>query len=566
MRLVRDLSLPWRLACGFGIVLTLLAVLSGVSLLSLAELAEGARTITRVNALKSQQAYAMETALNDAVIGMRNLAITEDGAEEDREYRRMTAALQRYDRALQALEQVFDQLGGALPEERTRLQAVAAAAEQGRAIVVQAEREIREKGGTPAQVAFVIRLQLRTEMARWSQLQDDWGARIREFTALEQQLSETTAQALDARSQRTTVIVLVGAVLALLAGVLASWRISRSVIGPVREAVAVAQRVTEGDLSQPVTSLRGDELGDLLRALEAMRSHLHALASRVHDATGAVTQTAQDMADANHDLAARTEVATASLRGSTDAADRLLDMVNRAAATAVRASDLALTASEVASRSGEAVSQVVRTMGEIDASSRQITDITGVIDGLAFQTNLLALNAAVEAARAGEQGRGFSVVAAEVRNLAQRSADAARQIKQLIGASVDKVKSGTRQVEVAGGTMREVVDSVAQVSALVGEIRAGVGTQAVAVDEIAQSVRQLDRTTRQNADLVEESAAAADSLRLQAQALTEVVAVFRLSEAQVQAMPHAAAARQPNEIAPPGEGQLDDMQGVWALR
>jgi methyl-accepting chemotaxis protein len=158
------------------------------------------------------------------------------------------------------------------------------------------------------------------------------------------------------------------------------------------------------------------------------------------------------------------------------------------------------------------------------------------------------------------------VVAAEVRNLAQRSADAARQIKQLIGASVDKVKSGTRQVEVAGGTMREVVDSVAQVSALVGEIRAGVGTQAVAVDEIAQSVRQLDRTTRQNADLVEESAAAADSLRLQAQALTEVVAVFRLSEAQVQALPHAAAARQPNEIPPPGEGQLDDMQGVWALR
>ena len=566
MKLVRDMRLPARLACGFGIVLALLAGLSVVSLLSIAELADGARTIARVNALKSQHAHAMETALNDAVIGMRNLAITEDGAEEDREYRRMTAALQRYDRALQALERSFDEAGGALPEERARLQAVAEAATAGRAIVVQAEREIREKGGTPAQVAFVIRLQLRTEMARWSQLQDDWGARIREFTALEQRLNEATAQALEARSQRTTVVVLAGAVLALLAGVLAAWRISGGVVGPVRQAVAVAQRVTEGDLSRPVVSQRGDELGDLLRALEAMRQRLHGLASRVHDATGAVTHTAEDMATANHDLAARTEVATASLRGSNDAADRLLEMVNRAAATAVHASELALKASEVASRSGEAVSQVVRTMGEIDASSRQITDITGVIDGLAFQTNLLALNAAVEAARAGEQGRGFSVVAAEVRNLAQRSADAARQIKQLIGASVDKVKSGTRQVEVAGGTMHEVVDSVAQVSSLVSEIRAGVGTQAVAVDEIAQSVRQLDRTTRQNADLVEESAAAADSLRMQAQALTEVVAVFRLADAPAPAVQDDTAQRQPNEIAPRGEGQLDDMQAAVACR
>ncbi|EJN07165.1 methyl-accepting chemotaxis protein [Herbaspirillum sp. YR522] len=304
--------------------------------------------------------------------------------------------------------------------------------------------------------------------------------------------------------------------------------VARIVSRPLNDAVEVAQRVAQGDLTVDIRATSTDETGMLMHSLRAMNDSLQRIVGEVRTGTDTISMASQEIATGNLDLSSRTEQQAGSLEETASAMEELTATVKQNADNARQANQLAVSASEIATQGGEVVGQVVQTMGSINESSKKIVDIISVIDGIAFQTNILALNAAVEAARAGEQGRGFAVVASEVRSLAQRSASAAKEIKGLIDDSVEKVGVGSQLVERAGSTMSEVVASVRRVTDIVGEITSASHEQSTGLDEINRAITQMDEVTQQNAALVEEAAAAAQSLQDQAGKLTQVVSVFKL--------------------------------------
>ena len=323
----------------------------------------------------------------------------------------------------------------------------------------------------------------------------------------------------------------------------------RSITKPLNEAVEIARVVASGDLSTSITVRGTDEIGMLLKSLKDMHDSLASIVGKVRAGTVAIAQASAEIAEGNQELSARTEEQASSLEQTAASMEELTSTVKRNGDNAGHASKLASNASSVAVRGGEAVAQVIQTMGSINESSRKIVDIIGVIDGIAFQTNILALNAAVEAARAGEQGRGFAVVASEVRNLAQRSAAAAKEIKGLIGDSVDKVETGSRLVGQAGTTMNEVVNSVQRVTSIISEIAVASGEQNAGIDQINAAVSQMDAVTQQNAALVEEAAAAAEAMQQQAESLKLAVSVFKLHDSQLVAPPARRAPVQPRTPA-----------------
>jgi methyl-accepting chemotaxis protein len=350
------------------------------------------------------------------------------------------------------------------------------------------------------------------------------------------------AAASSARSDRIHLILAMIGLLAAGAAVAVSWQMQRKLVSDLGHAARVADTVAGGDLTVQAHSERADELGDLLRALDRMAGQLNESLQTVMDSSQSIQTASSEIASGNLDLSQRTEQAASRLQQTASAMTQLTGTVRQSAESAATANQLASTAAAVAQRGGEVVHQVVKTMDEINASSNKISDIIGVIDGIAFQTNILALNAAVEAARAGEQGRGFAVVASEVRSLAQRSAEAAKEIKGLIGSSVAKVEAGARLVQDAGTTMSEIVASVGKVSDVIGEIRASTVEQSEGIGSVNGAVVQLDQMTQQNAALVEESAAAAESLRDQARKLAGLVSGFTLSSQQHATAPPAARA------------------------
>ncbi|HJV69659.1 methyl-accepting chemotaxis protein [Ideonella sp.] len=357
------------------------------------------------------------------------------------------------------------------------------------------------------------------------------------FVALMKQQADTTASA--TRAERMNNVWLISGVLLALCGMLlaSAWVTARSIVRPLKDAVNTTGRIAAGDLSVRVDTSRHDEVGDLMRGLQHMTEALRRLIAEVRTGATSIQSASGEIASGNADLSNRTEETASNLQQTASSMHQLTAAVRQSADAAAQANQLASSAAAAAERGGAVVSEVVDNMQDISASSRKIGDIIGVIDGIAFQTNILALNAAVEAARAGEQGRGFAVVASEVRSLAQRSAEAAREIKSLIGASVDKVEHGAKLVQDAGTTMSEIVGSVRRVTDIIGEISAGAAEQRDGIDQINLAVGQLDRMTQQNAALVEESAAAADSMKHQAQRLAEVVSTFRLGDSDRPATP-----------------------------
>jgi len=340
-----------------------------------------------------------------------------------------------------------------------------------------------------------------------------------------------TQQAFKA-SMQTTLWLFV-AVLGVVAVVVVPLTLmnSRSITTPILQARELAMAIAEGDLTRSVDASGSDETADLLRALAHMQTALGGLVGEVRQASGSIHLSANEVASGNSDLSGRTEQAAGNLQQTAGSMQQLTQSVQQSAQSAHHASELAASASRVAERGGAVVAEVVSTMAEINTASHRIADIIGTIDGIAFQTNILALNAAVEAARAGEQGRGFAVVAGEVRSLAQRSAEAAREIKTLIGASVDRVESGSRLVRDAGSTMGDIVASVQRVTDIIHEITSAASEQSQGIGQINGAVNALDAMTQQNAALVEQSAAAAESLKDQASRLTAVVARFHVEAA-----------------------------------
>jgi methyl-accepting chemotaxis protein len=353
---------------------------------------------------------------------------------------------------------------------------------------------------------------------------------LKRMVELQRKKIDELAASVDGANYSARMALIVFGLSAVGVGLILSLWLTRSITRPLQRAVEATNRIAALDLTQQVQGHSRDETGRLLTSLGAMQQSLQTLVAQVRTSTDSISTASAEIATGNQDLANRTEQAASSLQQASSAMDQLTGTVRQSAESARTANQLATSAASVAARGGAVVSQVVNTMDEINASSKKISDIISVIDGIAFQTNILALNAAVEAARAGEQGRGFAVVASEVRSLAGRSAEAAKEIKTLIGASVDKVAAGSRLVGEAGSTMNEIVTSVQRVSGIIGEIAAAASEQSNGIEQINGTVSQLDQMTQQNAALVEEGAAAAESLKDQAARLASVVAQFSLAE------------------------------------
>jgi len=362
---------------------------------------------------------------------------------------------------------------------------------------------------------------------------------IETITAFQQQLfDEANANIETVTSSAQQLLALLG-IVALAVGAVFGWLLTRGITQPLARAVGLARQVASGDLTADFRVDSRDEVGELMGALQVMNASLLKTVTEVRAGTETIVTASQQIASGNLDLSSRTEQQASSLEETASSMEELTSTVRQNADNARQANTLAKNASEIATRGGDVVSQVVATMASINESSKKIGDIIAVIDGIAFQTNILALNAAVEAARAGEQGRGFAVVASEVRNLAQRSAGAAKEIRTLIGDSVTKVDAGGRLVNEAGQTMQEIVQGIASVTNIMSEIASASAEQSIGIEQVNSAITQMDGVTQQNAALVEEAAAAAASLQEQASALAALVSVFDIGTGNRAAAPQA---------------------------
>ncbi|CDG84025.1 methyl-accepting chemotaxis protein [Janthinobacterium agaricidamnosum] len=361
----------------------------------------------------------------------------------------------------------------------------------------------------------------------------------------EQRLLDVSAAQIKARYESGRLLLLSLGLAAIVLGIACAYWITRSITGPITKAVKVAEAVSAGDLTSDIVVDSRDETGQLMTALKNMNDNLVNIVGQVRTGTESMGTASREIAAGNLDLSSRTEEQASSLEETASSMEELTSTVKLNADHARDANRLAINASEIASRGGAVVSEVVTTMGSINDSSRKIVDIISVIDGIAFQTNILALNAAVEAARAGEQGRGFAVVASEVRSLAQRSAAAAKEIKELIDDSVQKVEAGSTLVDKAGRTMDEIVQSISHVTEIMNQITDASDEQRLGIEQVNQAIGQMDQVTQQNAALVEQAAAAAESMQEQSARLADVVSLFKLDAAVAVASAKVAAPARP---------------------
>ncbi|MEY4751072.1 MAG: hypothetical protein RIQ60_3286 [Pseudomonadota bacterium] len=507
-----------RLAAGFALSIATALLMALFAGQVLTRISSEANHLTTSHLVKIDQAQRVKDNLNVVARGVRNIVLTTDTESRQAELDRVRQMLAVTSKLLHDFKTDTDD-----PAEGKLLAALMAAREPYDAAMSDA-LQMGMAGDTSRAVEQIFR-QVRPLQNSTFKAADD-------LIAYQQQMMHRSSDGIDASARQASMwLLVVAAAVALLTGLI-SWRVTRSVVRPIHDAVDIARTVAAGDLSSTIVVRGTDETGQLLQAMKTMNESLGALVSQVRDSSESIATGSGQIASGNADLSQRTEQQASSLQQTAASMEELTGTVQNSAETARQATELAAAGIAAARRGGDTVTQVVATMNEIASSSRKVADIIGVIDGIAFQTNILALNAAVEAARAGEQGRGFAVVAGEVRTLAQRSANAAREIKSLISSSVEKVELGAQQVDSARLAMDDIVAQVQRVGQLIGEISAAAVEQSSGISQIGQAVAQMDQVTQQNAALVEQSAAAAESLNQQAARLTEAVHSFVLARDQ----------------------------------
>jgi methyl-accepting chemotaxis protein len=510
-----------RLGLGFALVLVLLVMVTVVGLLRMAQIQNRLDHVVSVNNVVTRLVVDMRNNVSERVTSLRTLTLMTDPADMEPELNRFKEQTAKYDALQQKLAEKFAL--EASTEEKALLAQVKDA--QGVAMPAIAKASELYLANNAMEATRVMVKEIRPAQKKWLEALDQLGA---------MEDKQNTQAQVDAEaafvSARSFMLILLA--LAVGLGVAAAYVITRGLLkqlgGEPGYTARIAGSIAEGDLSIAINSKTSDR-GSLLVEMKQMRNSLVDIVSQVRRGTQTITTASREIAAGNVDLSARTELQASSLEKTASAMEELTSTVKQNADNAREANQLAATASNVARKGGEVVSQVVGTMGEINSSAGKIADIIGVIDGIAFQTNILALNAAVEAARAGEQGRGFAVVASEVRNLAQRSAAAAKEIKTLIGDSVEKISRGSKLVGQAGVTMEEVVDSVKRVTDIMSDIAAASAEQSAGIEQVNLSIIEMDGMTQQNAALVEQAAAAFQSLQDQAGELQRVVSIFKLA-------------------------------------
>ncbi|WP_368648369.1 methyl-accepting chemotaxis protein [Castellaniella ginsengisoli] len=540
---MRNLKIGTRLALGFGFVILLLLTMSGIGAWRMLDTQQDNQTLDehlRTTALIQQVARQINKSAN---LTQATLAADPD-------------TLRRLKQDIETTDGQADDLAGQLMESLSRPQAADLLRAIGQAHDAfvegrsQAFKDL-DSGNYGEAEAFFNRdmpkqtASLMDQLDQLAQMQAD---------AVQRLFSDS------AQSSRLGLIVLAAAtLLALILGPLFAWRVTRSITHPLRYAVTLAQAVARRDLSADAVARGRDEIGQLLNALATMTRNLRGALGEVRSGSDAIASASAQISAGNLDLSSRTEQQASSLAETAATTEQITATVRQNADNAQQANTLAASAARTATDGGAIVAELVSTMSEINTKSQQVADIIGVIDSIAFQTNILALNAAVEAARAGEQGRGFAVVASEVRALAQRSAGAAKEIKGLIDTSVESTAKGNEQAARAGATMQDIVDSIHRVTDIMGEISAASREQTTGIEEINAAITQMDDVTRQNASLVEESAAAAGSLQEQADTLARLVATFTLSRDEAADAQAGAASGTPganNAAQPPRPARL----------
>ncbi|MFS2026362.1 methyl-accepting chemotaxis protein [Massilia sp. GER05] len=548
-----NMKVGMRLGLGFALVLVLLVIVTVVGILRMAQIQNRLDHVVNVNNVVTRLVVDMRNNVSERVTSLRTLTLMTDPADMEPELNRFKEQTAKYDALQQKLAAKFSE--EALPEEKTLLNQVKEA--EGAAMPAIAKASELYLANNAMDATRVMVKEIRPAQKKWLDGLDQLGK-------LEDKLNAQTQVDAEAAFASARNFMLGLLALAVTLGILAATIITRGLLkqlgGEPGYTAKIAGSIAEGDLSIAIDTKSSDR-GSLLIEMKQMRNSLVDIVSQVRRGTHTITTASREIAAGNTDLSSRTELQASSLEKTASAMEELTSTVKQNADNAREANHLAATASDVARKGGDVVSQVVGTMGEINSSASKIADIIGVIDGIAFQTNILALNAAVEAARAGEQGRGFAVVASEVRNLAQRSAAAAKEIKQLIGDSVEKIGRGSKLVGEAGETMDEVVASVKRVTDIMSDIASASAEQSAGIEQVNLSIIEMDGMTQQNAALVEEAAAAFQSLQDQAAELQRVVSIFKLAEGEEQAIvdapaPAAATASRAVVVRPAAKPQL----------
>ncbi len=533
-----------RLIFGFGFMAALVLLLGLLSVAQIRSVQTEFRGMTRDHYPRVVAVHRIKSLVLENASTLRNLFVLVSEPEIRRQLAQAEQVSQQISRILQELT-----AGAGQPADQALLEQLGAA----RTAYVDSRQHMlaQYQEGLQNEAGLILMREVQPR-------QQAYLAALDQLIAHEEAQMQHSSAAVDADAQQALYVTAALLGLAVAGATLLALGIVRSIGRPLQQAGGLARAVAGGDLTVVVQAEGRNEIAELLAALHDMQGRLRQTVAGVRQGAQAVAAASAQMATGNADLAARTESQASTLEQTAAAMEELGATVAQNAGRAQQANQLARSASEVAVRGGDVVTRVVHTMGEINDSSRQIAEIINVIDGIAFQTNILALNAAVEAARAGEQGRGFAVVAGEVRNLASRSADAAREIKGLIAASVERVAEGSALVDQAGTTMSDIVASIRRVTDIVGEISTASGEQAQGVAQVAEALAQMDRATQQNAALVEQMAASAAGLQAQADEQVRAVAVFRLDAHAASALQPAAFARRQPAIAAalPALGQL----------